>query len=784
VGINMDSLMDDEGPYLGLGATLFWAAWGYRHDQEKLKANLQFLADNGFNHFRALGVVGCVDDPNYHHPYWSGREIEAAWPDYDEVIAGVTDLAYDQYGLRVQWTLIGDGQCTVPSTDEKWDLIDRFLSMSVGREDKIVHFELANEFWQNGFGGAEGLAELRQMTKYMRDETDILVAASAPQSADCESMLAVNDGCISDIATAHYARNTSLPEGAWKPVRQPWEHLFCQLPTGSNNEPIGPGSSGPSEHSPIRLVSGAIVSYLASHALHVFHSNAGVLGHEDLWDMSGATSFAKLHDILPADLSSWSPVNAQSTNAPFQVVAGDTSGGLHADTVWPDVNEPASGVVRAFGALQGDAFIVYPMGILDTVTMIPRKKMTFSVIDPISGITQACHTLDANEEVILSNAEALLLKGVYWCGDAPCSEPPCNVAPTESGCDGCGPGYLCQGGACVCPGPAYQAKDGSCLPSCEALSDSLGWSGHSCCEDSCSGAGQAPNSTWDCAYCCPGADACEEDTPPTYTEHDCLVSPTNDTEICDDEGVNVKDGTAYVLACLGNQGGKVYAAPHTGPAMEIDGTPRCQGWEEKGQNAWDYLNYIAAIVCDGSQDVLELDLSNWAGSKVYVGVHDYPEVGAGQNTTACIAENKNPGSGGTVTPPPPADAEPCSVYTGEISNSIKASAVHVKNNYPEFFNLGGISDLARRIKAYEMMTIVINHLRNKGVNAFRCVANPGKPQSDPFFFCSDALVVGPPGCGTTVDIYQDWEGTAKPQAYVTEDGDQTGVDTDDLVDLP
>ena len=36
----------------------FWAAWGYKYDQEKLKANLQFLSESGFNYIRALGVVG------------------------------------------------------------------------------------------------------------------------------------------------------------------------------------------------------------------------------------------------------------------------------------------------------------------------------------------------------------------------------------------------------------------------------------------------------------------------------------------------------------------------------------------------------------------------------------------------------------------------------------------------------------------------------------------------------------------------------------------------------
>jgi len=783
VSLSNDSLIDDNGTYLGLGATMFWAAWAYKNDMDKLKANLQFLKDNGFNYFRALGVVGCVNDPNKPSDYWAGREIKVSWPDYNEVIAGLTDLAYDQYGLRVEWTLIGDGQCTVPTTSDKWDLINRFLSMSVGREHKIVHFELANEYWQNGFGGADGLAELREMTLHMRDNTDILVAASAPPKADCASMSKVNEGCISDIATAHYARASLIPEGSWGPVWQPWNHLSCPLPTGSNNEPIGPGASVNPENSPIKLVSGAIVSYISSHALYVFHSSAGVRGDQDLWDMSGATSFSQLHNLLPSDLSSWSPVNADSADAPLQVFAVDASGTFHADKMWVDVNGPTSGAVRTFGAKKGDEFIVYPMGILNSLTMAPRKKMTFSVIDPISGVIKECHTKGTGQQFVLTGAEAFLIKGVYWCGDQPCNSHPCAEDPGPDDCSDCGPGFLCEGDQCVCPAPDYQEQNGACLPSCGVLSQAEGWGDGACCENGCAGSLQAPNSTFDCAYCCPSESGCVESAP-NYTVSDCLVTPTNDTEICDDEGITVGGDGQMVLVCLGNQGGKLYVANHTGPVMS-DGIPRCQGWEENGQNAWDYLNYIDSIVCDGTQEVLEVDLSNWVGEHIYVGVHDYPSVGAGHNTMACIAYNKHPGSGGAVTPaPPPAEPECVNEYTNEIEASVMATAVYVKINHPQYFYIDDLDPLTKRIKAYEMMTLVLNHLRAKGVNASRCVAHPEMQQSDPFYWCSDALVIGTPGNGTTVDVYFSWSDPGTPQTVVTEDGCQTGIVTSDLIPLP
>ena len=64
------------------------------------------------------------------------------------------------------------------------------------------------------------------------------------------------------------------------------------------------------------------------------------------------------------------------------------------------------------------------------------------------------------------------------------------------------------------------------------------------------------------------------------------------------------------------------------------------------------------------------------------------------------------------------------------------------------------------------------------------LANPGLPESNPFLWCSDALVVGSPGVGTTIDIYQSWSDPAIPQVLITGDGCQTGVVTADLIPLP
>ncbi len=50
-------------------------------------------------------------------------------------------------------------------------VVDRFAAMARGREHKIFAFEIANEGWQNGFSGPEGVAELRRLGKRLGNQT-------------------------------------------------------------------------------------------------------------------------------------------------------------------------------------------------------------------------------------------------------------------------------------------------------------------------------------------------------------------------------------------------------------------------------------------------------------------------------------------------------------------------------------------------------------------------------------------------------------------------------------
>ncbi len=402
---------DDDGAFTALGASLFWGAWAYKNDRAKLERNLEFLRDNGFHYIRVLGTVGRL-------PWWSGRVVDWRDSDHEAVIAGLTDLAYDQYGLRVEWTLIGDGDQMIPNESDRFRLVDRFLAMSRGREHKIMHFEIANEAWQNGFAPGPGYDQLKRMTRYMNDRTDILVAASAPSGSEhggdyCAEAGDFNGGAA-DLWSFHYDRSTNMVDGFWRHVRQPWES--CNE-FATNNEPMGPGSSVAKTNNPYHIVSAAIVTYVSRVAMYVWHTEAGVWGgtirdlegKSDLYENPSGTAFAAMNRLLPEGLADWSRQNTYNNpNHPFLIYAGGV-----ADKIWPE-GYP-DGVVRAYGTVKGNDFVVAPIGIKSFARMEARRNLDVEVYDIVTGELLDVRSLDRGQSLTLNEngKGTYLLKGKF-----------------------------------------------------------------------------------------------------------------------------------------------------------------------------------------------------------------------------------------------------------------------------------------------------------------------------------------------------------------------------------
>jgi hypothetical protein len=189
-------------------------------------------------------------------------------------------------------------------------------------------------------------------------------------------------------------------------------------------------------------------------------------------------------------------------------------------------------------------------------------------------------------------------------------------------CDAPGHFSTCQAGACegqqeCLPGCSL----GECQPDCPT--------GHECCDGGC------VDVQVDVANCGACGRTCDDGE--CWHGGCCIESVRNGSEICDDQHFTVPD--PYVpmyLVCKNDNGGVGYVSDGTGPPCE-DGVNRCQGWEQNGMNAWDYLNYIETINCTAADLYVEVDLAAWTGQGMYVGSHDQPG-GGGHMTETCIAE--------------------------------------------------------------------------------------------------------------------------------------------------
>jgi hypothetical protein len=412
------SLVDDGGPFLGLGASYFTALWRAKNDRARLEADLEFLSRCGFNYYRMLSMVG-------HNAAWDGLEIAPvsfvsrdgkrveAWPDYWQQLRELVDLAYDRYGLRTQITIFADAQL-MPEKEARIEHMRKLLADVVpNREHKIILLEVANEAWQNGFPGDEGVAQLREFAEYLNTRTEIPVAVTSnhdwPALGSFKGFEQVYGGGVADIATWHFSRDRRTDDG-WAPVYDCWQlGERPGFPPVSSNEPIGPGSSVNTEQEPIRLVMAAAFAYSAKLPMYVFHSGAGVFGRTRLEDMPGIDRYKHILRLLPSDLPSWERNDGKEERAPFTVFAGG-----EANRYWPELESaPDDGCVRNIGSRKGDEFVCVPIGIRPGGVQIEaRHPLKFTAYDPLTGEWRLTSNMRRGSRVTLpAGPGALIILG-------------------------------------------------------------------------------------------------------------------------------------------------------------------------------------------------------------------------------------------------------------------------------------------------------------------------------------------------------------------------------------
>ena len=415
------SLYDNNGPFLGLGVSYFQALRRVKYDRARLSSDLALLAANGFNYVRILSMVN-----------WDGLEIAPVsftnnaghpvqgWPDYWRQFRDLLDLVA-QNGLRAEVTIFADAQYVMPGKADRKAHLDGILANIAGREHKILHLEVANEAWQNGFPGAQGAADLREFTQYLADRTSVPVAITSNDDTSDAGIVALYAGSAADLATVHFSRDTRTIEGGWLPVRDCYRAGYLPgVPPVSSNEPIGPGSSVSSESDPIKLCSAAVFAYLANLPAYVYHSRAGVSGCAKCCppsggevrfdDTPGINAYQHLRRLLPGDLAGWVRNDGLESSAPFTVFCNG-----QANRYWPDASSPTDGCLRNIGSAKDRQFVSFPMGILDGgVTLQARRPVQFQVFNPLTGQIVSDLTLNGGSQVTLPPGPgAWIIKGSF-----------------------------------------------------------------------------------------------------------------------------------------------------------------------------------------------------------------------------------------------------------------------------------------------------------------------------------------------------------------------------------
>jgi len=174
---------DDGGVFHPLGLTLFWSLYGWKFERSRILDHLKWISQYHFDYVRILGEVD-----------WVGRSIEPTWPDYVPVVQEFVDAAYDQFGLRIEMTIIGGRQFDEHDGHQRFvptELARQVGTALKGREHKVLHYECANE-WDRL--DKVTLPDLIDMGGVLAPMVPNLVALSRPAESSSTALVALESG--------------------------------------------------------------------------------------------------------------------------------------------------------------------------------------------------------------------------------------------------------------------------------------------------------------------------------------------------------------------------------------------------------------------------------------------------------------------------------------------------------------------------------------------------------------------------------------------------------------
>ncbi len=396
------TMVDAGGPFLALGASLFWAPWGMKNDRARTEDHFGYFAAHRADYLRQLLVVG----PGGR---WEDRTSSPQDPGWDQSVADAIDGAY-RAGLRTQPTIFG-GVDNAPTKSQRREVVQRFADIVRGREEKIQYTEIANEGWQNGFSGADGAAELQELAAMLKSLIPNLVVRTCPGPDGYRA-----DG--PDLTPWHLDRSIDGTGGIWRPTRQTWDPSL-EGKAWTNQEGIGIGSSVNADPDVLRGICYGLNTWICGGAAHTVHHGAGIRGggQADLekgravnaWDQPTLgpilEGLVACRALLPADLPNFTALNS---NDRFPAYPFDTK-------ILVEAIDVKNTLLRAFCAMSGGRFVLQPIAVGGPVPFVAKQAMRLEAFNPRNGRKLLELLLNPGQalNVVPDPEPALLILGQY-----------------------------------------------------------------------------------------------------------------------------------------------------------------------------------------------------------------------------------------------------------------------------------------------------------------------------------------------------------------------------------
>jgi len=382
-------IKDDQGYFFALGHTLFWALRGWKFERDRIKQNLKYINELGFDYFRFLCSVN-----------WAGNETDPNWPDYQESLGGLLDYAYNELGLRAEATLIGDGYDPI-------FVANQCAPVFQSRQHMLMDIEMANEWTLRPGITFDILVQMSNIIRAACPSNVILLSDAEYFTFDELKAGAMIKGGANAMSV-HPDRGYG--DSGWRTVRQTWDWKECAFPI-LINEPIGPRASVQEETDPLKLSLNRATSMLNGCAAWVFHNGAGVSGQvvpdrnrpANIYEVPGVTEMMRacrnVDKALPVEMSGryW---NNQWNGNPAP-----------ADSIWPDF---PTGVNRQYMRDNGSEYYSVLLGIMDHVNLLVSRSAHLELYNPQLDTTKHVD-LNSAASVPLSESEshAYIVHGVW-----------------------------------------------------------------------------------------------------------------------------------------------------------------------------------------------------------------------------------------------------------------------------------------------------------------------------------------------------------------------------------